>query len=79
MPVQTSTPAATDEEIAEYAAECATASAEKCEACFAGPAIAGCVSFLCRRDVVKLLALIDVLKAERDELQAKLMKAAGRT
>lgn len=68
---------ATDEEIAAYAAECAAADTEKCEACFAGPAIAGCASFLCRRDVAKLLARINALKAERDELRARLRKASG--
>ena len=68
---------ATDAEIAGYAAECATANTEKCEVCFTGPAIAGCVSFLCRRDVAKLLARIEVLKRERDELRARLLKASG--
>jgi hypothetical protein len=67
---------ATDEEIAEYAAECAAANVEKCDACFTGPAIAGCASFLCRRDVAKLLARINALKAERDELRARLLKAS---
>jgi hypothetical protein len=74
--VDLKTAPATDEEIAEYAAECAAANAEKCGACFAGPAIAGCVSFLCRRDVAKLLARINALKTERDELRARLLKAS---
>ena len=77
MPDPLSARAATDEELLEYAAECATANAEKCEACFAGPAIASCASFLCRRDVAKLLARIEVLKAERDELREELAKALG--
>lgn len=67
----------TDEELAEYAAECASANAEKCEACFTGPAIAGCASFLCRRDVAKLLARINALTAERDELRARLLETSG--
>jgi len=70
-------PAATDEEIAQYAAECAAANVERCEACFTGPAIAGCASFLCRRDVAKLLARIEALKAERDELLARLSKSTS--
>jgi uncharacterized small protein (DUF1192 family) len=67
--------AATDEEIAQYEADCAGSDAKRCDACFAGPAIAGCESFLCRRDVAKLLARIRILRAERDELEARLLKA----
>jgi hypothetical protein len=37
--------------------------------------MADCPSFLCRRDVAKLLARIEVLKAERDEAEARLLKA----
>lgn len=68
-------PAATDEEIAQYEVDCANADGGRCEACFAGPAIADCPSFLCRRDVSKLLARIRALKAERDELEARLLRA----
>ena len=64
---------ATDEEIAQYAADCAGTHGSKCASCFVGPAIAGCASFLCRRDVAKLLARIRVLTAERDEAEARLL------
>jgi hypothetical protein len=37
--------------------------------------MADCPSFLCRRDVAKLLARIRILKAERDEAEARLLKA----
>lgn len=66
---------ATDEELAEYAAECTSADPERCGACFVGPAIAGCASFLCRKDVGKLLARLSQLRAERDELQRALAVA----
>jgi len=67
---------ATDDEIAEYAAECASASAEKCAACFVGPAIAGCASFLCRRDVAKLLSRLRQTEAQRDEFRSMWMRAS---
>ena len=66
---------ATDDEIAQYAADCAGADEVRCASCFVGPAMADCPSFLCRRDVSKLLARIEVLKAERDEAEARLLKA----
>ena len=66
---------ATEEEIAQYAAECANANAERCDACFVGPAIAGCASFLCRRDIGKLLASLSALREERDALKTSLDKA----
>lgn len=66
---------ATDDEIAQYAAECASSDGVRCASCFVGPAIAECASFLCRRDVAKLLARIQILKAERDEAEARLLKA----
>ncbi len=65
---------ATDDEIAQYTADCAGADAARCASCFVGPAMADCPSFLCRRDVAKLLARIKVLKAERDEAEARLLK-----
>jgi hypothetical protein len=65
---------ATDEEIEGYAAECATSDGVRCASCFVGPAMADCPSFLCRRDVSKLLARIRVLKAERDEAEARLLR-----
>jgi len=65
---------ATDDEIAQYAADCAGADTARCASCFVGPAMADCPSFLCRRDVAKLLARIEVLKAERDEAEARLLK-----
>ncbi len=65
---------ATDDEIAQYAADCAGADVARCASCFVGPAMADCPSFLCRRDVAKLLARIKVLKAERDEAEARLLK-----
>jgi hypothetical protein len=65
---------ATDDEIAQYAADCAGADTSRCASCFVGPAMADCPSFLCRRDVAKLLARIKVLKAERDEAEARLLK-----
>ena len=65
---------ATDEEIEGYAAECAGADGARCASCFVGPAMADCPSFLCRRDVSKLLARIDVLKAERDQAEARLLR-----
>lgn len=68
-------PPATDEEIAQYAADCAGADGVRCASCFVGPAMADCPSFLCRRDVAKLLARIEVLKAERDEAEARLLRA----
>ena len=67
-------PPATDDEIAQYAADCAGADGVRCASCFVGPAMADCPSFLCRRDVAKLLARIEVLKAERDEAEARLLK-----
>lgn len=71
---------ATDEEIAQYATDCAGADGVRCSSCFVGPAMADCPSFLCRRDVSKLLARINVLKAERDAAEARLLKALeGRT
>jgi hypothetical protein len=69
-------PPATDEEIAQYAAECSAADVDKCGACFSGPVMAGCASFLCLRDVSKLLARINLLRAERDELEEKWLKAS---
>ena len=69
---------ATDEEIEGYAADCAGADDVRCASCFVGPAMADCPSFLCRRDVAKLLARINVLKAERDEAEARLLKALER-
>lgn len=66
---------ATDDEIAQYATECAGADSARCASCFVGPAMADCPSFLCRRDVAKLVARIEVLKAERDEAEARLLKA----
>ncbi len=66
---------ATDDEIAQYAAECAGADGARCASCFVGPAMADCPSFLCRRDVAKLVARIEVLKAERDAAEARLLKA----
>lgn len=66
---------ATDDEIAQYAAECAGADGSRCASCFVGPAMADCPSFLCRRDVAKLVARIDVLKAQRDEAEARWAKA----
>ncbi len=66
---------ATDEEITQYAEECANANPDRCSACFAGPALADCTSFLCRRDVGKLLARLSELRAERDALQAELAAA----
>lgn len=68
-------PPATDEEIEQYAADCAGADGVRCASCFVGPAMADCPSFLCRRDVAKLLARIRILKAERDEAEARLLKA----
>ncbi|HQZ15644.1 MAG TPA: hypothetical protein PKU70_09640 [Vicinamibacteria bacterium] len=65
---------ATDEEIEGYAAECAGADGARCASCFVGPAMADCPSFLCRRDVSKLLARISVLKAERDQAEARLLR-----
>jgi len=65
---------ATDDEIAQYAADCAGADTARCASCFVGPAMADCPSFLCRRDVAKLLARIEVLKTERDEAEARLLK-----
>ncbi len=67
-------PPATDEEIEGYAADCAGADSVRCASCFVGPAMADCPSFLCRRDVSKLLARINLLKAERDEAEARLLK-----
>ena len=66
---------ATDDEIAQYAAECAGADGARCASGFVGPALADCPSFLCRRDVAKLVARIQVLKAERDAAEARLLKA----
>lgn len=66
---------ATDEEIAQYASDCAGADGSRCASCFVGPAMADCPSFLCRRDVAKLLARIKVLKAERDGAEARWLKA----
>ncbi len=71
----TGPPPATDEELATYAADCAGADGSRCASCFVGPAMADCPSFLCRRDVAKLLARISVLKAERDEAEARWLKA----
>ena len=68
-------PPATDEEIEQYVADCAGADGVRCASCFVGPAMADCPSFLCRRDVAKLLARIRILKAERDEAEARLLKA----
>ncbi len=65
---------ATDDEIAQYAADCSGADGARCASCFVGPAMADCPSFLCRRDVAKLLARIEVLKAERDQAEARLLK-----
>jgi len=65
---------ATDEELDQYAMDCAGADGVRCASCFAGPAMADCPSFLCRRDVAKLLARINVLKAERDRAEARLLK-----
>ena len=66
---------ATDEEIEGYAKDCAGADAVRCASCFVGPAMADCPSFLCRRDVSKLLARIHLLKAERNEAEGRLLKA----
>jgi hypothetical protein len=66
---------ATDEEIAQYAADCVGTESARCASCFVGPAMAECPSFLCRRDVAKLVARIRTLKAERDEVEARLLKA----
>lgn len=66
---------ATDDEIEQYAADCAGANGVRCASCFVGPAMADCPSFLCRRDVSKLLARISVLKAERDEAETRLLRA----
>ncbi|MBX7187129.1 MAG: hypothetical protein K1Y01_18455 [Vicinamibacteria bacterium] len=66
---------ATDDELEQYAAECASSDGVRCASCFVGPSMADCPSFLCRRDVSKLLARIQVLKAERDEAEARLLKA----
>jgi hypothetical protein len=66
---------ATDEEIEQYESECAGTEGARCASCFVGPAMAECSSFLCRRDVAKLVARIRGLKAERDEAQASLRKA----
>lgn len=66
---------ATDEEIAQYAEECANANPERCAACFVGPAMAECTSFLCRKDVGKLLARLSALREERDALQRDLAAA----
>ena len=72
-------PPATDEELEGYAADCAGADGARCASCFVGPAMADCPSFLCRRDVSKLLARIQVLKAERDEAEARLLKLLEET
>ena len=66
---------ATDDEIAQYAADCAGTDDARCASCFVGPAMAECPSFLCRRDVAKLVARVRTLKAERDEAEARLLKA----
>jgi hypothetical protein len=65
---------ATDEELEQYARDCAGADGVRCASCFVGPAMADCPSFLCRRDVAKLLARIAVLKAERGRAEARLLK-----
>jgi hypothetical protein len=65
---------ATDDELEQYAADCAGADGVRCASCFVGPAMADCPSFLCRRDVAKLLARIAVLKAERGRAEARLLK-----
>ena len=66
---------ATDEEIAQYEADCARSGDSRCASCFVGPAMADCPSFLCRRDVAKLVARIRTLKTERDDAEARLQKA----
>ena len=65
---------ATDEEIAQYSADCAGGDDLRCASCFVGPAMAECPSFLCRRDVAKLVARIRILKAERDEATLRLRR-----
>lgn len=66
---------ATDDELEQYAAECAGSDGVRCASCFVGPSMAECPSFLCRRDVAKLLARIQILKAERDEAESRLLRA----
>ncbi len=69
-------PPATDDELSQYVADCAAAETDKCHACFAGPAIAECSSFLCMKDVGKLLARLDLLRVERDQCQEKWREAS---
>lgn len=64
-------PPATDDELSQYAADCEAVDVSKCNSCFAGPAMAQCASFLCTKDVGKLLARVDRLRAERDEFEEK--------
>lgn len=67
---------ATDDELSQYARECASADVERCNACFSGPALAQCSSFLCMKDVGKLLARAQALREERDEFEQKWLKAS---
>jgi hypothetical protein len=66
---------ATDEEIAQYEVDCVGTDNARCASCFVGPALSECPSFLCRRDVARLVARIRILKSERDQAEARLLKA----
>ena len=67
---------ATDDDLSQYARECAAADVGRCNACFSGPALAQCSSFLCMKDVGKLLARAQALQDERDEFERKWLKAS---